>query len=173
MRKSASSSDLRFSARDRSRLAKALAKTKESRLFRRVQSVLLIAKGRSFTEASEISGLGRSSVYNLTNRYLRSHQVETLYDKDRSGRPAVAPSITDSRILRELQRLPQRLGYRTNVWTVELLAHHLSQRYECSINPHTLRRRMRRIGLRCKRPRYVYSEKDPHRAQKKGRLSGN
>ncbi len=173
MRKSASSFELGFSARDRSHLAKALDKAKESRLFRRLQSVLLIAKGRSFTEASEITGLGRSSVYSLVKRYLRSHQVETLYDKDRSGRPAAAASITDSRILRQLQRLPRRLGYRTNVWTVELLAQHLSQRCECSINPHTLRRRMRRMGLRCKRPRYVYSEKDPHRAQKKGRLLGN
>jgi hypothetical protein len=30
---------------------------------------------------------------------------------------------------------------------------------------------MRRLGLRWKRPRYVYATKDPHRAQKKGRLS--
>lgn len=34
------------------------------------------------------------------------------------------------------------------------------------ISPRTLRRRMREIGLRCKRPRYFYEEKDPHRAQK-------
>jgi transposase len=173
MRKSASPSELGFSARDRSRLARALDKTKESRIFRRIQAVFLVATGQNFTEASEITGLGRSSVYNLVKRYLHSHQVEMLSDQDRSGRPSVAPEITDSRILRELRRLPLRLGYRTNVWTVELLARHLSQRYRSSISPHTLRRRMRRIGLRCKRPRYVYSEKDPHRAQKKGRLLGN
>ena len=37
-----------------------------------------------------------------------------------------------------------------------------------SITPDTLRRRMRALGLRWNRPRYVYANKDPHRAQKKG-----
>jgi transposase len=75
--------------------------------------------------------------------------------------------------LAELKRSPLRLGYRTNVWTVELLADRLHQQYGCEISPHTLRRRMRALGLRCKRPRYVYSEKEPHLPQKKGRLSVN
>ena len=85
----------------------------------------------------------------------------------------MAAEITGQRILEELARSPLELGYRTNVWTVELLAGHLGRRYECSISPRTLRRRMRQVGLRCKRPRYVYSEKEPHLAQKKGRLSGS
>jgi transposase len=83
----------------------------------------------------------------------------------------VATQITEARILRALQRAPLRLGYRTNVWTVQLLAERLSEQYQCSISARTLRR-LKQIGLRCKRPRYVYSEKEPHRAQKKGRLSG-
>jgi hypothetical protein len=40
----------------------------------------------------------------------------------------------------------------------------------CSLGPWTLRRRMKQIGLVCKRPRYSYSEKDPHRAQKKAAI---
>lgn len=99
--------------------------------------------------------------------------MESLYERARAGRPRVAKPVTPARVLRELQRNPLRLGYQTTIWTVALLATHLSQRYQCQVSPHTLRRRMREIGLRCKRPRYVYSEKDPHRAQKKGRLSGN
>jgi transposase len=68
-----------------------------------------------------------------------------------------------------MRRNPLQLGYRTTTWTVELLADHLSHRYGCVINPHTLRRRMKAIGLKFKRPRYFYEEKDPHRIQKKGR----
>lgn len=173
MRKPATPSELGFSGYDRRRLTQALNQAERSRLFRRLQSVLLVATGRGVTEACHITGLGRSAVYNLVKRYLSAHQVEALADEPRGGRPASAAAITEARILRELQRLPLRLGYRTNVWTVELLAQHLSERYECSITPHTLRRRMKQIGLRCKRPRYVYSEKHPHRAQKKGRLSAN
>ncbi len=70
MRKSANPSELGFTIQDRNRLAKALDNTDEARLFRRIQAVLLVAKGRTFSEVSEITGLWRSSVYNLVNRYL-------------------------------------------------------------------------------------------------------
>jgi transposase len=143
------------------------------RLFRRLQAVLLVAEGHGVAEVAHITGLGQSSIYYLRDRYLQTHQVSSLMERTRSGRPPSARPVTEARILRELQRQPLKLGYRTGVWTVELLAEHLSQQYQCSISARTLRRRMRQIGLRCKRPRYVYSEKEPHRAQKKGRLSGS
>jgi transposase len=173
MRKSLSPSELGFSPRDRQRLSRALAQTFTSRLFRRIQAVLLVAEGRTMSEVAQIVGLGLRSVYHLVGRYLQSHQVESLHDRPHSGRPPAAPEITPARILRELRRSPLRLGYRTNVWTVGILAHHLSQRYNCSITPRTLRRRMKDMDLVSKRPRHFYSEKDPHRAQKKGRSSGN
>jgi transposase len=134
---------------------------------------LLVAQGYSATESAKITGLSRRSVYQLVNRYLADHQPDGLLDSSRSGRPVIAPRITPTHILAELRRSPLRLGYRTNVWTVELLAERLNQQYGCAISPRTLRRRMRDIGLRCKRPRYVYSEKELHLPQKKGRLSAN
>jgi Winged helix-turn helix len=80
-----------------------------------------------------------------------------------------APQITAAHILQHLQCNPLQLGYRTTVWSVQLLAAHLSRQYGCPISSYTLRRRMKAMGLRCKRPRYFYEEKAPHRAQKKGR----
>jgi len=61
-----------------------------------------------------------------------------------------------------------RLGYNSTGWTVALLADHLRQKYGRCPSLRTLRRRMHELGLRWKRPRYVYAIKDPHRAQKKG-----
>lgn len=171
MRKPLSPSELGFNARDRQRLSKALAQAAEARVFRRQQAVLLVAQGRSFTEAAQITGLSPRSVYHLVTRYLQSHRVESLQDQPRAGRPAAAPKLTTARILRELRRSPLKLGYRTNVWTVEILASHLAERYDCEITPRTLRRRMKQANLVCKRPRYFFSEKEPHRAQKKGQLS--
>lgn len=173
MGKSLSPATLDFTAWDRRRLSLAAAQAVDARLFRRLQAVRLVAEGRSFDEAAQITGLCRRTIYYLVARYLQTHQVAALHDESRSGRPPVGRSITKARILRELARSPLRVGYLTNVWTVELLAQHLSQRYQCPITPHTLRRRMKQIGLECKRPRYVYSEKDPHRAQKKGPLSAS
>lgn len=173
MRKPAAPADLGFTARDRRQLSQALARAPQTRLFRRLQAVLLVAQGYGVAKSAQVTGLSQRAVYHLVNRYLADHQADLLADSSRSGRPPTAPKITPARILAELKRSPLRLGYRTNVWTVELLAERLRHRYGCAISPRTLRRRMREIGLRCKRPRYVYSEKEPHLPQKKGRLSAN
>jgi transposase len=84
----------------------------------------------------------------------------------------VAPGITAARIKREFGRDPLRLGYQATIWTVPLFTAHLSRRYRDRLSPDTLRRRLRHLGLRWKRPRYVYAEKEPHLPQKKGRWSG-
>ena len=173
MRKSATPADLGFTTRDRQRLSQALARAPQTRVFRRLQAVLLVAQGYSVIESAQVTGLSQRAVYHLVSRYLADHQADQLLDSSRSGRPPTAQKITPARILAELKRSPLRLGYRTNVWTVELLAERLHQLYDCTISSRTLRRRLRDMGLRCKRPRYVYSEKEPHLPQKKGRLSAN
>lgn len=172
MRRPLSPPELGFTARDRQRLRQALAAADEVRLFRRIQAVLLVADGSSVAEAAAITGLSGRTVYHVVGHYLATHSVAALHEQVRSGRPPAAVEITGQRILAELARSPLELGYRTNVWTVALLAERLSRRYQCSISPRTLRRRMKQVGLRCKRPRYVYSEKEAHLPQKKGRLSG-
>ena len=160
--------DLGFGARDRHRLQAALETVPEIRLFRRVQAVWLVAKGEKLAETAEITALGIRSVYRWVRRYLKSRRIEDLADKPRLGRPPEAPGLTRAKILRELRRSPLRLGYRTNVWTVAILAHRLNERYQCDIGPWALRQRMRQIGLTCKRLRYFYSQRAAHVAQKKG-----
>jgi transposase len=173
MKRALTPMELGFIRRDERQLSIALKETNQAREFRRIQAVLLVAEGHRVADAAHITTLSQSTIYYLLHRYLQTHVATSLRERERSGRPRIAPAITEARILRELNRSPLHLGYRTNVWTVELLANHMAELYQCDISPHTLRRRMRAMGLRCKRPRYVYSEKDPHRAQKKGLLSGN
>ncbi len=160
-----------FVSADQHRLARALQRTTDARLCRRLQAVLMVAQGVPVSEVAHHTANRRWAVYGWVRRYLRTHRPDTLRDAARSGRPQVAPQITDERIVTELQKDPLQLGYSTTGWTVPLLATHLGRKYGCSISVDTLRRRMRRLGLRWKRPRYVYATKDPHRVQKKGRLS--
>jgi transposase len=148
-----------------------LAQATDLRFFRRVQAVLLLARGFSIPEVAPITAAKPNAVYRWLRLYLRTHQPDALRDAPRSGRPRVASRITDARIVREFRRDPLRLGYNTTGWTVALLTKHLGRKYACPISARTLRRRMRDLGLRWKRPRYVYADKDPHRAQKKGGLS--
>jgi transposase len=168
MRIAKSSAELGFNGYDERRLKKALKRAVDKRTFQRVQAVLLVAQGRAIPEVALIAGVSLQAVYNWVTLYLASRQVAALKDALRSGRPRIAPLITAARILREVRRNPLRLGYRTTVWTVPLLTHHLSRLYQCNLSSYTLRRRMKALGLRCKRPRYVYEEKEPHLAQKKG-----
>ena len=67
-----------------------------------------------------------------------------------------------------LRRDPRRLGYRTTTWTVALLARYCAEQFDCPITERTLRRRLRERGYRWKRPRYRYTERAAHLAQKKG-----
>jgi transposase len=162
-------SELGFNQYDVSRLTKALKRATDARLFQRVQAVLWVAQGDTISEVAELTGVSGQTVYNWLQRSLACHQVAALTDAPRSGRPVTAPQLTATPILQHLHCHPLQLGYRTTVWSVKLLAAHLSRQYDWPITPHTLRRRMKAMGLRCKRPRYFYEEKAPHRAQKKGR----
>lgn len=169
MRNAKSPSEQGFNPYDVPRLTKALKCTADARLFQRVQAVLWVAQGDTIREVAELTGVSVQTVYNWLQRYLVCHQVAALTDAPRRGRPVAAPQITAAHILQHLQGNPLRLCYRTTVWSVKLLAAHLSRQYDCPLNPRTLRRRMRAMGLRCKRPRSFYEEKAPHRAQKQGR----
>ncbi len=171
MRRARTPDELGFDQYDRQRLDRAFARATDLRFFRRLQAVLLVARGFAVREVARITGAKADAIYDWLRLYLRHHDPDSLRDAPRSGRPRVARRITDPRIVREFRRDPLRLGYNTTGWTVALLAEHLGRQYGCPISVRTLRRRMRALGLRWKRPRYVYADKDPHRTQKKGGLS--
>jgi len=168
MRRAKSPAELGFNRNDEAQLKRALKRTGDKRMFQRGQAVLLVAQGRAIPEVALIAGVSLPTVYTWVTRYLTSRQVVTFQDAPRSGRPRTATPVTPGRILREIHRNPLQLGYRTTVWTVPLLTCHLSRLYQCTFSSYTLRRRMKAVGLRGKRPRYIYEEKEPHRAQKKG-----
>ena len=160
-----------FDRYDKSRLQRVLAVVSDKRTFMRLKVVLLVAEGKQITEVAKLFGKSIQIVYHWINIYLKEHRPSDLFDRFRSGRPLAASAITQERIIEALGLNPLHVGYQTTAWTVQLLAMHLNACYGGDITPRTLRRRMKQAGLRFKRPRYVYSEKDPNRAQKKGQLS--
>jgi transposase len=152
---------------DSAHLSRALKRTKEAKVYQRILALRLLAAGWSVSGAARFIHRSRQTVYHWLHRYGRRHRIADLQAAPRPGRPRQAPVLTEARILRELRRSPLAMGYAALSWTVPLLTWHLQRRYQCQISPWTLRRRMKQIGLEWKRPRYVYVEKDPYRAQKK------
>jgi transposase len=159
---------LALNGHDRRKLRAAVRAVKDARHLRRVQAVLLVAQGRPVSLACGTTGLSRQSVYNALRRYRRRRRPADLADRRRAGRPRAARAVGSRQILAALRVDPRDAGFNATAWTVPLLARYLSARHRVPITPRTLRRRMHEAGLRWKRPRYVYHERDPHAAQKKG-----
>src|SRR5262245_46412826 len=113
MRRARTPYELGFDQYDRQRLARTLARATDLRFFRRVQAVLLLARGFSIPEAAEITVAKPNAVYRWRRLYLHTHQPDSLRDAPRAGRPRVARRITDARIVREFRRAPVRLGLHT------------------------------------------------------------
>src|SRR5262245_59670021 len=116
-----------FDWHDQRRLARAMESCPGARTFRRLQAVLLVARGRSVSEVARVTDLKPWAIYAWVRRYLSEHRPEALADRPRSGRPRAVPGVTDARIVRQFRRDPLRLGYNTTGWTVALLAAHLSR----------------------------------------------
>lgn len=170
MRRAKNPTERGFDSYDKRRLKHALDEVRDVRTYRRIQAVLLVAQGQTVQKAAETAGVQPWAIYAWLRTYLHTHQPESLRDAPRPGRPRAAPTITNKRLTQEVRRDPMHLGYNSTGWTVSLLADHLRHKYGSALSVRTLRRRMHGLGLRWKRPRYVYAHKDPHRAQKKGGL---
>jgi transposase len=157
-----------FSGHERGRLARAMSKAKDVRLFRRIQAVLRVAEGFSVAEAARQVGVDRTSVHRWVRLYGRAHRIEDLADAPRTGRPREADDLDEELLAEVLAQDPRPLGYGATTWTVPLLATHLGEECGCPISERTLRRRLHEGHWRWKRPRYLFQEREPQVAQKKG-----
>ena len=106
-------------------------------------------------------------------RYWTERTAECLREGVRSGRPRTDATLSDEMIFSALSLDPRTLGYRHNAWTVAVLSDYLNLSHATAVGPATMRRRLKAMGLRYKRPKYVYEDKEPNRAQKKGRSSAD
>jgi transposase len=133
-----------------------------------MRALLLWDEGRSATEVSRTLGVGRQSLYEWRVRYLKHRDPADLVDRPKSGRNPSLSKAQRHRLGEILEQDPEAYGYRSHGWTVPLLLQHLESHEGVSLSGPTLRRTLRSMGYRWKRPRYVLARKDPERAGKKG-----
>lgn len=168
MRQTPSPSKRGLRYRDRAYLAMLLQSAATPIEHQRIRAVLLIAEGFTVAEAAETVGLSRPCVHRWLNCYLEGRRQCTFRDAGRSGRPLSELPIEDDQLIALIKQSPIEHGYMSTAWTVQLLREYLRQCHDVSIGHDALRERLHRLGLRWKRPRYVFTEPDPHLAQKKG-----
>jgi transposase len=161
-----------LTSHDRRKLTDALTVAQTGRQARRLGAVLLVAEGYPVRQVTGMTGLSHQSIYTALSRYGSRRDPQALRDHPRSGRPRTAARVTPGRLRVVLRKKPWALGYNAATWTADLLARELRRRYGVSLSSHTVRRRLRGLRWRWKRPRYIYKQPDPHAAQKKGASSG-
>jgi transposase len=168
MRPSRSPRERGLTASDRKRLRRIMEHATQARVFQRAQAVLLVAKGWSVGDVASITMQTRQAIYRWIARYLTDRSNCSFEDASRRGRPRVADELDRQLIDELLQHSPIDYGYMSTGWTVALLHQHLVASHQIELTARTLRRRLRELDYRWKRPRYVFTEADAHQAQKKG-----
>ena len=156
-----------FTRVDRRRLVRALRTTPSARVYRRVAAVLAVAEGAAVAHSARQFRVARSTVHRWVVDYLATRDPRDFADGERTGRPPRG-EIGARELAAILRRDPRAFGYRATTWTVDLVAAYCAEHLDRPITPRTLRRRLHQHGFRWKRPRYRYSERASHLAQKKG-----
>jgi transposase len=152
---------------ERAALATAVAGERRVRRWRRYQAVLLVADGQRPEEAAASLGCSRASVYNWLAAW-REEGLAGLVEAPHP-QPILAHTAPLERLLNGLLADdPQRHGHHATGWTIALL-HGEAQRAGVAVSEHTVRRAVRRLGWRWKRPKYVLGRPDPAYDEKKGR----
>src|SRR5436305_15350332 len=77
----------RLAARQRRRLQRQLAETRDVRVFRRTLAVLELDRGRTAAQVAEALGVSRQSVHNWAAAFARQADPAALADGPRPGRP--------------------------------------------------------------------------------------
>jgi transposase len=159
---------LTLEPKERVALAEAASEEKRVRRWRRMRAIELLAEGRSPEEVAAALGCARSSVYAWAKAW-REMGLSGLGEGPRPGRKRSLEGRAEL-LLEELleEGDPQKRGYRSSGWTVPLLKSELAKGGYV-VSERTVRRTLKRLGFRWKRPKYVLGRPDPDYEHKKGK----
>ena len=151
---------------ERAALAAAAAAERRTRTWKRYQAVWLVAGGEGPAAAAKAVRCSVASVYGWVRRW-REGGVAALAERPHLGAARRLDAAGDALLARLLEEDPQARGHQATGWTVPLLRTELAAAgYAASAK--TVRRALKRLGYRWKRPRYVLGRPDPDYAAKRG-----
>jgi transposase len=159
--------EINLSTAAREALERAAAGAKRTRQWRRYQAVLLLAQGQEVAAVAHALGASVSGVYQWAARF-RQAGLAGLAEGAHRGRVRRFDATGEAWLDGTLASDPHGRGYQVAGWTVPLLLREAAQA-GYAVSEQTLRRTIRRLGWRWKRPKYVLGRPDPEYAQKKRR----
>jgi transposase len=147
-------------------LEMAAAAERHTRTWKRYRALLLLGEGQTFRQVAQTLGCAESTLYGWVARW-RAQGIARLAEGPHHGRARRLDASADQVVRDLLGRDPQEHGHHATGWTVPLLRTELAAR-GWAVADRTLRRTLKRLGYRWKRPQYVLGRPDPAYLEKKG-----
>lgn len=158
-------------SRERQSLERIARSSSQAREVRRAQALLWLHCGETVEQVAQRLGMSRQAIYVLVTRY-RSRRsrpvIERVQDRRHTGRPADKLKKVAQVIQRLLKQSPSQYGYRSPFWTVPMLGWQSAREIGATVSDDTIRRALRLLRHRYKRPRYVLARRSPTWRQSKG-----
>ncbi len=151
---------------ERRALAEALQRERRVREWRRVKAVLLLADRQPPPAVAELVGCSLASVYNWAAAW-RAKGLAGLAEGQHTGRRRRLDAAGEALLEGRLRSDPQAHGHHATGWTVPLLRGELHAA-GYAVSERTIRRSLKRLKWRWKRPKYVLGRPDPGYAAKRG-----
>jgi transposase len=150
----------------RADLEDAAARARQTRSWKRYRALLLLADGQTIAQVSTALACGQSTVYRWVAIW-REQGLACLAEGPHPGRTRRLDPTAEARLQALLGSDPQAHGHLSTGWTAPLLLGALAAG-GWVVHEHTLRRTLKRLGYRWKRPQYVLGRPDPAYAEKRG-----
>lgn len=160
-----------LTTRERRAIEHLMTHTDDAATFRRAQALLCLNRGERVQDIADQFHLSRHAIYKWAARYEHSKHRDLsarLADAPRSGRPCTCCGVIDPLIDHVIDQDPRTLGYRSTIWTAQLLRQYLREAHAIEVSRQSVSLAIRRLCLRWKRPRHHLALRPPFWRQAKG-----
>ncbi len=162
---------VKLDSKEVAQLEELLVATRDARLMKRAHALLWLRGGDSITEVAARLRATRQTVYSWAARFEARADLpieSRIADGVRQGRPCTARGIIDPLIEQVVETDPRESGYRSTIWTAELLRHHLAEEHGLCVSTKSVGRALERLRFGWKRPRHTPARRALHWRQAKG-----
>lgn len=148
----------------REELEGASRQARRVRQWGRYQAILRLDDGESVPTIARALDVGKSTVRKWQQQW-QQRGMAGIRERFLPGAPRQVPPPAETQIRTWLAGSPLDDGFTATNWTITLLGTALA-RTGTLVSPSTLRRTLKRLGYRWKRPKYVIDRPDPDHAEK-------
>lgn len=134
-------------------IEQAIKSDPDGRVQQRALIIRLLHKGRKPDEVADLLSISVGQVYWWHKRW-RQAGLDSLSDKERSGRPPVDDEAYRRKLEEVLETEPHELGYGFNVWDTPRLMAHMAKETGVTMTDRTFRNVLDRMDYVYRRPKH-------------------